>query len=525
MSSVTPPPPPIPIDTGLPQIPVATINNPPSALLQTALAGRFDALLLQLVKPGEARIQTTAGNAVLNTNLALPKSANLQLQLISTQGSVLKLAVTAINGKKPPGLDKLLTAGKGQSPQNPAGKQNIQGQPATTPTTSSASVKITPTQGAVINAVFGKGLPAPGTPSLQAAKNQFTAVQTPVTGTPAKPGTNPTAPSQPALPRTIASAVKVQPGSQVSVKIVSLQPPVPGKAAVVPTAGTPALNVGQTLNAVVSGQTQNGTPVLTTGVGTVTLPAVSALPPGTTLVLEIQSPLQSPAPSSISAKFQTPIINADWPALNTAFETLDALSPGAANQVVNAIPKPGAQFSSKLLFFISALKSGDLSGWLGDAPVRMLTQPRPGAGSVLDKIKDDFSRLAQTRKDPTGGEWREWTVPVVNNHEIDPVRFYTRPDNEQDDDENDKKKTRFIVDLSLSNLGRLQLDGLVNKDSKRFDLIIKSDDKLSQRMMTDLQTLFNEANELTGAKGGLSFQAKPANFTDFTDDAANKFFV
>jgi hypothetical protein len=65
---------------------------------------------------------------------------------------------------------------------------------------------------------------------------------------------------------------------------------------------------------------------------------------------------------------------------------------------------------------------------------------------------------------------------------------------------------RFVVDLDLSRLGRLQMDGLVQRADKRFDLILRMETPFSSEMRRDITQLFIGTIEAIGIKGGVTFQ-------------------
>ena len=95
-----------------------------------------------------------------------------------------------------------------------------------------------------------------------------------------------------------------------------------------------------------------------------------------------------------------------------------------------------------------------------------------------------------------------------------------RADDNQDEQEKARKGTRFIVDLDLSRLGRVQLDGLVYQKEKHMDLIVRTENRLPDRMHEDIRNIFQEAVDVTGIKGGVSFQAAPPNFVETASPAA-----
>ena len=91
-----------------------------------------------------------------------------------------------------------------------------------------------------------------------------------------------------------------------------------------------------------------------------------------------------------------------------------------------------------------------------------------------------------------------------------------RADDNSDEQDKARKGTRFILDLDLSRLGRIQLDGLVYQKDKHMDLIVRTEIPLPPRMHEDIRNIFQEAAEVTGIKGGISFQAAPPNFVETT---------
>ena len=115
------------------------------------------------------------------------------------------------------------------------------------------------------------------------------------------------------------------------------------------------------------------------------------------------------------------------------------------------------------------------------------------------------------RAGDAGGEWRTIPVPWNAEGKIDRIALITR--REGDDDDEDKKKkgakgggTRFLIDLDLSRLGALQLDGMFRKQAKSFDLIVRAKDALPAEMTREMPGLFAAANAAMGMTGTLSFQ-------------------
>ena len=81
---------------------------------------------------------------------------------------------------------------------------------------------------------------------------------------------------------------------------------------------------------------------------------------------------------------------------------------------------------------------------------------------------------------------------------------------EVDDDANGPdghgaRDNRFLIDLTLSRIGELQLDGLIRP--RRFDLILRTHMPLPPEMRQEIGKLFHGSLETLGMTGGVSFQA------------------
>ena len=90
------------------------------------------------------------------------------------------------------------------------------------------------------------------------------------------------------------------------------------------------------------------------------------------------------------------------------------------------------------------------------------------------------------------------------------MQFYVRQQSDQEQNEGQqsggKHATRFILDLSLSRMGAVQLDGFIHK--KNFDIILRTDDKLPFDMRQELMKRFAQGLDQVQMQGGISFQTR-----------------
>lgn len=566
MSEVTlpPPSPPTPPATPPSAQPTAVVTNPPEALArELALGARLDATIAATQSRGQFELETAFGRIVIKTSFPLPSEGPLQLQLLA-KGAQFQFLIISVHGLSPQAALRALGLGTGganaPAPGVPAGA--APGGGAAAPgAVSNAPAAVSLTLGSTFSATLlrpgsppGVVPPATGVPGGQAigggaAPGQGT---TPGAAPATAPGQGPPgtggAPGQPAAgshtqpggpgvsgagggpPGAQATppgpgAAPVQgtgaglvPGTLFSLRITAFEPAAAGtNASILSTLKGPGdLAPGNTLTGIVIGRAvTSGHPIVQTHAGSLIVATGTRLPAGSTVTFEILSQ-SAPAPAAgvqagIHAVRPDLILSERWPGLEEAVRALEEVNPSAAQQLVNAVlPRPGATLAANILFFLVALSGGNLRGWLGDGPARILQRLKPG---LMTRLRDDFGRLGRIADEPRTGDWRATMIPFYTGAEIEQIRLFTRRAGDEAGDEKEGRQgTRFIVDIDLSRMGRFQLDGLVYQKERHLDLVVRTENKLPQKMQDDIRDIFREAGDVTGIKGGLSFQAAPPNF-------------
>jgi hypothetical protein len=254
-----------------------------------------------------------------------------------------------------------------------------------------------------------------------------------------------------------------------------------------------------------------GQPVLQTPLGTLTLEIRTPLQAGSRIVFEL--PTGALAPSGPGAAGPGPAalgtLAHSWPALDETLRVLQEVAPPgvAAATLQDAIPQPGSRLASGLLFFLSALSGGNVTRWLGNQASQALKSA--GRESLLSRLAQDFGQLGRLA-DSQGGDWRLFFIPLFDGDQLQQMRLFLRhgghdQDGDGDGAQNDEDQTRFVVEVEMSRLGDLQLDGLVRE--KRLDLILRSRAPLPEFMRRDITQIFHETNEITGNRGHIGFQS------------------
>lgn len=339
---------------------------------------------------------------------------------------------------------------------------------------------------------------------------------TPLAASPAAATPHPAAPSAPPPP---GPPPQLSPGPGPAPMPPSPGPmPAPGGAAAGPLMPSPppATGGGAILPGVVASNAANGATLLRTEIGMLALHGRTSLQPGTAVTVQVMTQ-QPPPPSPAGAQpAPPPVLTAGpaqgvsaWPALGDALDLLSRTDPQAAQALGRALPAPDGRMVANAIAFLQASQSGDIRQFTGERVLRALERAGPKGRDLLDRLGDDMRDLATRGRDGGGGEWRTHAVPFAAGGEIDRIAIVTRRDGGGEGDgtgDGRDSGTRFLIDLDLTRLGAMQLDGLYRGRQRAFDLILRTRTPLPAEMRRDLLALWTETAEALGLAGTLGFQ-------------------
>lgn len=312
----------------------------------------------------------------------------------------------------------------------------------------------------------------------------------------------------------------ILPGAEVNLKLVQII--LPGQAtgqAAVPTPGS------LTITGQLTSQTFNGQPVVQTEQGPVLLQAGTKLPPGTTLVFEL---VENAAGARAGAAALNPGVlgmldgiktNSAMPRLEQTLMLLGQNDPEALTTLMNSLPKLNLQFPITSLFFMQALSSGDIRNWLGDGALKAIQKLGPGGAGLVEELEKEFADVGARAQNTQPGEWRQVTIPYQGEYGLATMRFAVRnhfqpidPDEQRRHglSEDAGRVTRFLFDINFSELGPLQVDGLLRPRmdyQKQLDILLRTREMLPTDMRGALRDLFEQSLSAYGMHGGLAFQA------------------
>ncbi len=568
MSTVKPPPPPLsPTAPRMtPGAPLATALHAPKAVHSLDIGQSLEATRLNpaptaALPKGTIQVQTPLGPLTLQTSYPIPKGAILSLVLLQQEPQP-QFQIATINGKRvvtvsapaqsalqTPPLATALRPGQTLNatllrPALVTPQQRVEPQFVTsralTPQPTAAAASPTPPQAVIkaTNAASATNVsretppsPLPTTrnaPQIVPRSTIAPALGVPSPNTSSKDAPQTSVPTPPSAKG--ASPVVLPTGTRLRLTVQRLDAP----NAAVSTAivngdreASPALRTRALLTGTLTGRTQQGLPIVQTPSALFALDARTTSLDGTRVTLRLDSVPQPPgSPPPLSpGRSEDPVFATKWSNLNEALNALASADPQRLIQVArHALPQPGAKLGAQMLFFLSALRGGDVRSLFGDTASRIIDKKRPG---LLSRLNGDFRTMAKHADMAQTGDWRLALVPMWNSTQLEQVRFYWRRANEHDEFKDDGEETRFVLDVDLSRMGHLQIDGLLTAnprsgrsgrhDMERMDLIIRTAVALPVDFRREIADIFDQGRALTGFTGTVSFQTGPANFVQFPE--------
>jgi hypothetical protein len=311
-----------------------------------------------------------------------------------------------------------------------------------------------------------------------------------------------------------AAPTRLAPGTRIPVSLVSVDP-VPTEGGDPPPVAEP-LTAKALVPALVTGRTANGEAMVRSGLGALVIDWPEAPPPGARLILEITGDPEPPEPA-----IQPPLPSAgdmvrssSWPGLEGALRAQIGAVPSARERILTTLlPRPGPDLGRAMVLFLAALRRGDITDWLGHGHETAL---------LRERLADDFAQLSHLYRDRSAdGDWRVALIPVWTGETVEPIRLMARNRRQHQTKgaDDDDRCCRFVVDVHLCRLGRVQIDGLAAAEGARLDLIVRSERLLDGPMRDEIRRLFAETGQRVGYSGTIAFQASPNGFLELTAEA------
>ncbi len=127
--------------------------------------------------------------------------------------------------------------------------------------------------------------------------------------------------------------------------------------------------------------------------------------------------------------------------------------------------------------------------------------------SVQHLERDDAARPAGRHDSESAlGEWRQAWIALPADAAPSPLHLQWRERGEAA--RSSGLGRRFVINVRLTRLGALELDGLMSDGGDRFDLIVRSAAALPPPVRVGVRQMFETALGILAARGGLAFEAE-----------------
>ena len=236
---------------------------------------------------------------------------------------------------------------------------------------------------------------------------------------------------------------------------------------------------------------ERSAPLVVTKIGVLALEEKIRLPhltPVTVRITEISEPTSFlPAEHSGFPDFQ---------GIEETLNLLQKTDTAVFESFKNVLPQTGNKLPAQIASFIRAIsQNAPAPAFIGEANVAAIQSLGEKGHGLLTEIEKEIK--ASPKKVSDGrSPWKGWTIPFLSGAIVEPVSLYLqRP---QEDGHRKAGTTlkqnavRFVLDLNLTRLGKLQMDGLAHRNERRFDLIVRHQNNLPVSFDDKIRFIFTQ---------------------------------
>ncbi|MFZ4541061.1 MAG: hypothetical protein ACOYNL_04520 [Rickettsiales bacterium] len=263
----------------------------------------------------------------------------------------------------------------------------------------------------------------------------------------------------------------------------------------------------------VIGHDADGANILHTPFASLKMYTAQPMPSGTNLLLQVDiEPQHTPPTDSTPIATQNTFANpastltGELASLDEAIAWLATNHPDAARDVQQRLPVMGQKLASSMLFFIANIKQSGASEVFGKRALRLIEL---GAPDLLNRLRQDISRIDTGLNDSPLQNWTTLPLPMLFGQELVQARLYIgKPPEEEKAQSIQSHGQRFVLEVDMSHLGAMQFDGFVrSRDAgKTFDLMVRSDRPLTDDVTQGIRGIFENSLAITGLAGQVVFQ-------------------
>ncbi len=257
--------------------------------------------------------------------------------------------------------------------------------------------------------------------------------------------------------------------------------------------------------------------MVATKIGVLAVDAKILLPPLTPVSLQITD-IQLPGTTLIE-KDPLPSFRTSWTILAHALETLEQTDAAAAEAVKRILPQAGNRLPALMMSYVQAAVQGQsFASWLGEANVAALRKAGTKGENILRRLEKEFSSSSKKATDGRTA-WRGWDIPLLSGSVVEPVSLFLQQPPEESAHSRSagtagKSGVRFVLDMNLTRLGRMQMEGLAYRDRRIFDLTLRHAETMPDVFEPSVRSLFSKTLDALNYAGTLRVN-RTDEFLDF----------
>ena len=287
--------------------------------------------------------------------------------------------------------------------------------------------------------------------------------------------------------------------------------------AVPPQTTQAVLSPGMMLHGTLSGQNEAGQLLITLSQPPAMAGQVAALnltqqglansallPVGAQVIMRMDTSLAATLlgltlPAQTQAAYTVGTIGSQWTNLQQGLSVLQQQAPTQAANLRASLPQL-SNLMPGLIAFVNALSTNDMEKALDRDATKLLK-------SLGIDLSSDISQLSQLQQRPPlhhENQWRGTIFPYVEAPGEDPRQggFFWR--REKKDDPRAPTSTRFVVEVEMSRMGAMQLDGLISYPD--IWLKLRRTSTTEDGFTEQLQSLVSNLLQTYGLNGGISVE-------------------
>ena len=236
---------------------------------------------------------------------------------------------------------------------------------------------------------------------------------------------------------------------------------------------------------------ERSAPLIITKIGVLALEEKIQMPHLTPVNVQITE-ISEPPVFSPSEQAERPVFQSIEEALTLLRET----NSEAFEPLKNVLPQTGNKLPAQIASFIRTVsQNAPVASFIGEAGFSAIQNLGEKGHSLLTQIEKEISSSSKKMSDGRSS-WKGWTIPFLSGAIVEPVSLYLqRP---QEDGHRQKgtalkrNAVRFVLDLNLTQLGKLQMDGLAHRAERRFDLIVRHQNDLPSSFDDKISFIFTQ---------------------------------